>query len=74
MLAECWVRHKVEYFVVSFGGLEAGCGLAIGLLACRGWWGSGREGRVSTGERIDVEERKDLFGLKALWGLFVSAM
>jgi len=29
---------------------------------------------VSTGEKIDVEERKDFVGRKELWGVFVRVM
>ena len=29
---------------------------------------------MSTGERIDVEERKDFVGFEELWGVFVSDM
>jgi len=29
---------------------------------------------MSTGERIDVEERKDFVGFEELWGVFVSHM
>jgi len=29
---------------------------------------------MSTGERIDVEKRKDFVGFEELWGVFVSHM